>query len=113
MDDTDGSKAMLGYTEQPNLALEPSMMPLYPTGHPNLAKDPSVMSHYMSVLLIIRPKNLSWPVSLLVSHDVPDPLRDVPVPFHVPHILPGSLREIHVLLCSLDGVPDHLKDVQL
>jgi hypothetical protein len=48
MDDTDGSKAMLGYTEQPNLALEPSVMSLYPTGHPNLAKDPSVMPNYMT-----------------------------------------------------------------
>jgi hypothetical protein len=61
MVDTDGSKAMLGYTEQPNLALEPSVMSLYPTGHPNVAKDPSVMPYYMSVHLIIRPKNLSWP----------------------------------------------------
>jgi hypothetical protein len=59
MDVTEVSKAMLGNTKQPNLALEPSMMAMYPTGgHPNLAKDLSVMPHYMSVLLIIRPKKL-------------------------------------------------------
>jgi hypothetical protein len=46
----------VGYTEQPNLVLEPSVMSMYPNGHHNLAKDPSVMPHYMSVLLIIRPK---------------------------------------------------------
>jgi hypothetical protein len=61
MYDINGSKAMLGYTEQPNLALEPSVMSLYPTGQPNLAKDSTVMPHYMSALLKIRPKNLSWP----------------------------------------------------
>jgi hypothetical protein len=31
--------------EQPNLALEPSVMLMYLTGHPNLAKDPLVMLH--------------------------------------------------------------------
>jgi hypothetical protein len=101
-------------TEQPYLALEPSVMSLYPTGHPNVAKDPLVMPHYMSVLLMIRPKKpVMAPVSLVVPHDVPDPLRDVPVPFHDPHIIDGFLREVHVLLCSPDGVPEHLKDVNL
>jgi hypothetical protein len=51
-------------TKQPNLALEPSKMSLYPTGHPNLAKDPSVMLHYMSVLLTIRPKKPAMAQSL-------------------------------------------------
>jgi hypothetical protein len=32
-------------TDQPNLALAPSVMLMYPTGHPNLAKDPLVMPH--------------------------------------------------------------------
>jgi hypothetical protein len=50
IDITEGSKAMLGYTEQSNLALEPSVMST------NMAKDPLVMPHYVSVLLIIRPK---------------------------------------------------------
>jgi hypothetical protein len=61
MDKTDESKAMMEYTELPNLALEPSVMSLYPNELPNLAKSPLVMPHYMSVLLIIRPKNQSWP----------------------------------------------------
>jgi hypothetical protein len=37
----------------------------------------------------------------------------VPVPLHVPHILPGPLREVLVILCAPDGVPEHLKDVHL
>jgi hypothetical protein len=54
-------------TEQRYLALEPSVMSLYPIGHPNLAKDPLVMPHYMSVLHIIRPKKpFMDPVSLFV-----------------------------------------------
>jgi hypothetical protein len=74
---------------------------MYPTGHSNLAKDPSVMLHYMSVLLIIRPKKTCHgPVFLLVPHDVPGPLCDVPVPLHVTHILPGPLREIPELFCA-------------
>jgi hypothetical protein len=87
-------------TEQPNMALQPSVMSMYPTGHPNLAKEPSVMPHYISVLLIIRPIK-------------PDPLCDVLVPLHVPHILPGLLREVLVLLCAPDGVTEHFKDVHL
>jgi hypothetical protein len=66
---------------------------MYPTGHSNLAK---VM-----------------PVSLLVLHDVPDPLCDVPVPLLVPHILPGPLKEVLMLLCIPNDVPEHLKDVHI
>jgi hypothetical protein len=32
---------------------------------------------------------------------------------HVPHIIPGPLREVLVLLYIPDGVPEHLKDVHL
>jgi hypothetical protein len=55
----------------------------------------------------------SWAVSLLVPHDVLDPLRDIPVPLHVPHVLPGPLREVFVLLCAPEGVPERLKHVHL
>jgi hypothetical protein len=56
MDVMEGSKAMSWYTEHPNLALEPSVMSMYPIRHPHLAKGPSETHHYMSVLLIIRSK---------------------------------------------------------
>jgi hypothetical protein len=67
MDLTEESKSMLGYTEQPNLALESSVFSLYPTGHLSLAKEPSVMPHYMSVLIIGPNQNLSWPSLSLCS----------------------------------------------
>jgi hypothetical protein len=74
IDITEGSKSMLGYTEQPNLALESSVISMYTTGHLSLAKEPSVMPHCMSVLIIGPKKPCHGQVSLLVPHDVPDPL---------------------------------------
>jgi hypothetical protein len=84
---------------------------MYPTGHLSLAKEPSMMPHYMSVL-IIGPENPVGQVSLLVPHDVPDPLCEFPVPLHVTHIHPGHLREV-LVLCAPDGVLEHLKEVHL
>jgi hypothetical protein len=76
--------------------------------NPNLALEPSVMPHYIYVFFIIRPEKAYYgPVSLLLPHDVLDPLHDVPVPLHVPHILPGRLREVLGLLCAPHGVPEH------
>jgi hypothetical protein len=44
MDITEGSRAgpgyPVGYTGTLNLALEPSVTSMYPTGHPSLAQDP-------------------------------------------------------------------------
>jgi hypothetical protein len=102
MDITEGSKSMLGYTEQPKLALESSLMSMYPSGHLSLAKEPSV--------LIIGPKKPVMAKSLSLF-----PMMSLSVmsQYHVPHIHPGLLREVLVLLCAPDGVPEHLKDVHL
>jgi hypothetical protein len=68
---------------------------------------------YNVPVLIIGPKKTCHEVSLLVPHDVPDPLPDVLVHLHVPHILPCPLREVLVLFWTPDDVPEHPTVVHL
>jgi hypothetical protein len=102
-------------TKQPNLGLGALRDVHVPHRAPQFGQGAlgDAPLHNVSVLIIGPKKTCHGQVSLLVPHDVADPLRDVLVPLHVPHIHPGLLREVFVLLCAPDGVLEHLKDLHL
>jgi hypothetical protein len=87
-----------------SLALKPSVTSMCPTEYPTLALDPHSSQSYPKL-----PCHSLVPI--LVSHDVPDPLRDGSVPPYVPYILPGPLREVFVSLCSHTMVSQNILEV--